>query len=333
MSEILIIGGAGYIGSHMAKYLHAKGMSPVVLDNLSIGHRESVRWGPFYEGDLSDKKLLARIFKKHDIRAVMHFAAFSTVGESVISPLKYYQNNVAAALGLFSSMIEHGVDKLIFSSTCAVYGEPTRLPMDENHPLQPVNPYGRSKQMVENILDDFDSAYGLKSVCLRYFNAAGADPGGDLGEDHNPETHLIPLILRTALDLQDELTVFGNDYPTEDGTCVRDYIHITDLAQAHYLSLLYLLDGGVSEKFNLGNGSGYSILDVISTARGVTEKEINFYFADRRPGDPAVLVGSAEKIVRELGWKPEFDSLKTILATAWKWHSRYPNGYGGDLPG
>jgi len=333
MSEILIVGGAGYIGSHMGKYLHAKGMRPVVLDNLSIGHRESVRWGPLYEGDLNDEKLLDRIFKTHDIRAVMHFAAFSTVGESVISPLKYYQNNVAATLGLLSSMIEHGVDKLIFSSTCAVYGEPTRLPMDENHPLQPVNPYGRSKRMVEKILDDFDSAYGLKSVCLRYFNAAGADPEGDLGEDHNPETHLIPLILRTALGLQDELTVFGNDYPTEDGTCIRDYIHITDLAQAHYLSLLYLLDDGVSEKFNLGNGSGYSILDVITAARGVTGKEINYHFDDRRPGDPAVLVGSAEKIIGALGWKPEFNSLETILETAWEWHSHYPNGYGGDEHG
>jgi len=332
MSEILIVGGAGYIGSHMSKYLYAKGMLPVVLDNLSMGHREAVRWGPLYEGDLGDEKLLARIFKAHDIRAVMHFAAYSTVGESVLQPIKYYRNNVAATLGLLSSMIENGVDKLIFSSTCAVYGEPLRLPMDEGHRQHPVNPYGRSKVMVENILDDFDPAYGLKSVCLRYFNAAGADPGGDLGEDHSPETHLIPLVLRTALGLQDELAVFGNDYPTEDGTCIRDYIHITDLAQAHYLSLLYLLDGGGSRKYNLGNGSGYSILDVITAAGRVTGKEISYHFADRRPGDPAVLVGSAEKIMRELGWEPELNSLETILETAWKWHSRYPDGYGSAVP-
>ena len=329
MSEILIVGGAGYIGSHMGKYLHGKGLNPVVLDNLSYGHKEAVQWGPLYEGELDDENLLADIFRKHDIKAVMHFAAFCYVGESVTDPLKYYQNNVASTLGLLSSMLGNGVDKLIFSSTCATYGEPNSLPMSESHSQHPINPYGRSKLMMENILDDLDPAYGLKSVCLRYFNAAGADPEGELGEDHDPETHLIPLVLRTALGLQGELTVFGNDYPTEDGTCIRDYIHITDLAQAHYLALLHLLDGGESKKYNLGNGSGYSILDVINTARQITGRDINYSFVDRRDGDPAVLVGSAEKAAHELGWKPEFNSLETILETAWNWHSQHPDGYDG----
>jgi len=328
MSEILIVGGAGYIGSHMGKYLHNKGLSPVVLDNLSLGHKEAVKWGPLYKGELNDKKLLAEIFKKHDIKAVMHFAAFCYVGESVTLPLKYYENNVAATLGLLSSMLEHDIDKLIFSSTCATYGEPDSLPITESESQQPINPYGRSKLMMENILDDLNVAHGMKSVCLRYFNAAGADPEGELGEDHDPEPHLLPLVLQTALGQQQKLTVFGNDYPTEDGTCIRDYIHITDLAQAHYLALLHLLAGGDSKKYNLGNGSGYSILDVITTASRITNKEIKYVFADRRPGDPAVLIGSADKAIRELGWKPEFNTLETILETAWSWHSRFPNGYG-----
>ncbi len=330
MTEILIVGGAGYIGSHMGKYLHGRGLAPVVLDNFSLGHREAVKWGPLYEGELDDTTLLAEIFHHHDIKAVMHFAAFCYVGESVMQPLKYYQNNVAATLGLLSSMLEHGVNKLIFSSSCATYGEPDSLPISESHPQQPINPYGRSKLMMENILDDLGAAHGMKSVCLRYFNAAGADPEGELGEDHDPETHLLPLVLRTALGLQGKLTVFGNDYPTEDGTCIRDYIHIVDLAQAHYLALLYLLDGGESKKYNLGNGSGYSILDVINAACQVTGKDISYNFTDRRPGDPAVLVGSAEKAIDELGWKPEFNTLETILKTAWDWHSRFPNGYNAD---
>lgn len=327
MSEILIVGGAGYIGSHMGKYLHKKGLKPVVLDNLSLGHREAVKWGPLYEGELNDKKLLDEIFESHDIKAVMHFAAFCYVGESVTQPLKYYQNNVAATLGLLSSMLDHNIDKLIFSSTCATYGEPDKLPISESENQQPINPYGRSKLMMENILDDLDTAHDMKSVCLRYFNAAGADPEGELGEDHDPETHLLPLVLRTALGQQQKLTVFGNDYPTEDGTCIRDYIHITDLAQAHYLALRHLLARGNSKKYNLGNGSGYSILDAITTANRITGKDIEYVFADRRPGDPAVLVGSAEKAIRELGWKPEFNTLETILETAWNWHCRFPEGY------
>lgn len=330
MSEILVVGGAGYIGSHMCKYLHGKGLKPVVLDNLSLGHKESVKWGPLYAGDLDDPKLLAEIFAKHDIQAVMHFAAFCYVGESMTEPLKYYQNNVAATLGLLASMLDHGINKMIFSSSCATYGEPETLPISEGLTQKPINPYGRTKLMMENILDDLDSANGLKSVCLRYFNAAGADPEGELGEDHDPETHLIPLVLYAALGRLKNLTVFGKDYPTEDGTCVRDYIHINDLAQAHYLALNHLLGGGESEKYNLGNGNGYSILDVINTASKVSGREIAYTFADRRPGDPAVLVGSSDKAISELNWKPIFNSLENILQTAWDWHSNNPDGYGSD---
>ncbi len=327
MSEILVVGGGGYIGSHMCKYLHSKGMRPVVLDNLSLGHREAVKWGPLYEGELDDRNLLGEIFGHHDIQAVMHFAAFCYVGESVRIPLKYYQNNVASTLGLLSVMLEYGIDKMIFSSSCATYGEPEQLPISESQRQQPINPYGRTKLMMENILDDLDHANDLKSVCLRYFNAGGADPEGELGEDHDPETHLIPLVLNAALDQTRKLTIFGDDYATDDGTCVRDYIHVNDLAQAHYLALLHLLDGGGSKKYNLGNGNGYSILDVIHTASIVTGREIAYSYASRRPGDPAKLVGSAEKAVNELKWKPEFKSLKSILQTAWDWHSAHPKGY------
>ncbi|SDP21436.1 UDP-glucose 4-epimerase GalE [Desulforhopalus singaporensis] len=330
MAEFLIVGGAGYIGSHMCKYLHSKGHTPVVLDNLSYGHRQAVKWGPFYQGGLADKELLSVIFGSHDIQAVMHFAAFCYVGESVTDPLKYYRNNVSAPLDLLESMIEHRVLKFIFSSTCATYGEPTSLPIDESHPQNPINPYGRTKLMMENILDDFDAAYGLKSVCLRYFNAAGADPEGELGEDHNPETHLIPLVIRSALDKARKLTVFGDDYPTKDGTCVRDYIHIMDLAQAHYLAMQHLLDGGDSRKYNLGNGNGHSILDVINTVAKAGGVKIDFAYADRRAGDPAALVGSSDKAMNELGWKPEYDDLETIIDTAWNWHKSYPQGYDGE---
>ncbi len=328
MSEILVVGGAGYIGSHMCKYLYGKGLIPVVLDNLSLGHREAVKWGPFYEGALDDSELLAEIFEKHDIHAVMHFAAFCYVGESVTEPLKYYQNNVAATLGLLTSMLDHGIDKMIFSSSCATYGEPESLPISEGQLQQPVNPYGRTKLIMENILDDLDSANGLKSVCLRYFNAAGADPEGELGEDHDPETHLIPLVLQVALGRLKEITVFGRDYPTKDGTCIRDYIHVNDLAQAHYLALLHLLDGGKSEKYNLGNSNGYTVLDVINTARKISGKDIACTCAERRAGDPAALVGSADKAIRELNWNPEFNTLEIMIQTAWDWHSNNSEGYG-----
>lgn len=328
MKEILVVGGAGYIGSHMCKYLHQQGLKPVVLDNLSLGHREAVKWGPLYEGNLDDSSLLEKIFSQHSIAAAMHFAAFCYVGESMHEPLKYYRNNIAATLGLLDSMIKHGVTRMIFSSTCATYGEPQYLPITEDHPQSPINPYGRSKLMMEQILDDLDRASGLKSVCLRYFNAAGADPEGELGEDHDPETHLIPLVLQTALGQREELTIFGDDYGTEDGTCVRDYIHIQDLAQAHYLSLQHLLEGGESRKFNLGNGNGYSILEVIKTAEKITGKKLRYSYAKRRSGDPAMLVGSADLASRELGWKPEFNTLDAILQTAWDWHVKNPDGFG-----
>lgn len=327
MTEILVVGGAGYIGSHMCKYLHQQGMTPIVLDNLSLGHKEAVKWGPLYQGNLDDKELLHRIFFTHNIEAVMHFAAFCYVGESVQAPLKYYENNISATLGLLQSMMENNVKKLIFSSTCATYGEPKELPLTEDHPQNPINPYGRTKLMMEQILDDFDTAYDLKSVCLRYFNAAGADPDGELGEDHDPETHLIPLVINTAMGLRDELKVFGNDYDTEDGTCIRDYIHINDLAQAHYLSLNHLLADGASKRYNLGNGSGYSVMEVIKCVEKIAGKTLPYSYAERREGDPAKLVGSSEKIIAELGWKPGFEKLETIIETAWNWHNNNPKGY------
>ncbi|PHR24075.1 MAG: UDP-glucose 4-epimerase GalE [Desulfotalea sp.] len=327
MKEILVVGGAGYIGSHMCKYLHEKGLQPIVLDNLSYGHRQAVQWGPFYEGDLADRSLLKKIFARHTIEAVMHFAAFCYVGESVEAPLKYYQNNVSAPLTLLTEMVEHNILNFIFSSTCATYGEPEQLPLLEDFPQNPINPYGRSKLMMEHILDDLDLANKMKSVCLRYFNAAGADPEGKIGEAHNPETHLIPLVLQTAMGQRDELKIFGSDYPTTDGTCIRDYIHIQDLAQAHHLCLTHLLAGGESRKYNLGNGNGYSILDVIKTAEIVSKKKIAYSYAPRRPGDPAALVGSAALITQELGWKPKFNSLESILSTAWNWHVNHPKGF------
>lgn len=330
MKEILVVGGAGYIGSHMCKYLSKNGMLPVVLDNLSYGHRQAVQWGPFYEGDMADTALLKRIFSSHKIEAVMHFAAFCYVGESVEAPLKYYQNNISATLTLLTEMVEHNILNFIFSSTCATYGEPEQLPLSETFPQNPINPYGRSKLMMEQILDDLDHANGLRAVCLRYFNAAGADPDGEIGEDHNPETHLIPLVLQTALGQREELKIFGSDYPTTDGTCIRDYIHIQDLAQAHHLSLVHLLEGGSSKKFNLGNGNGYSIFDVIKTAEAITNKKIPFSYASRRPGDPAALVGSAALIIKELNWNPEFNSLESILTTAWNWHVNNPKGFEGN---
>lgn len=327
MNEILVVGGAGYIGSHMCKYLAGQGCLPVVLDNLSQGHREAVKWGPLFEGNLDDRSLLTKVFKAHEIKAVMHFAAFCYVGESVVKPLKYYRNNVAATLELLEGMQEAGVNNLIFSSTCATYGEPDFLPITEEHPQNPINPYGQSKLMMEKIFADLDEADGLKTVCLRYFNAAGADPEGELGEDHDPETHLLPLVLQTAMGQREALTVFGDDYPTDDGTCIRDYIHITDLAQAHFLSLQHLLKGGQSRQYNLGNGNGSSILDVLETAKQVTGRKIPYSFSSRRAGDPAVLIGSSAKAISELGWKPEYAELDKILETAWKWLKDHPHGY------
>ena len=326
--KILVVGGAGYIGSHMCKYLAENKYTPVVLDNLIYGHREAVKWGPFIEGAMDNRDILDKIFTDYEIAAVMHFAAFAYVGESVTDPGKYYENNVAATIALLDAMRKHNVLKFIFSSTCSTYGEPVEIPITETHPQNPINPYGRSKVMVEQILDDYQAAYGLNSIVLRYFNAAGADPDGEIGEDHNPETHLIPLILQTALSKRDEINVFGDDYPTEDGTCIRDYIHVTDLSQAHLLALVRLMNNQPGGRYNLGNGNGNSVKQVVDTAREITGEKIPSKYAERRPGDPAILIGSSEKAIKELGWRPEFADLKSILETAWRWHKNNPDGYG-----
>ena len=327
MKNILVVGGAGYIGSYMCKYLAKNGYHPIVLDNLVYGHRLAVKWGPFIEGSMADAKLLDRIFTEYPIAAVMHFAAFCYVGESVEDPGKYYQNNVAATLTLLEEMLDKKVSNFIFSSSCAVYGEPVEIPITEQHPYNPINPYGRSKLMVEKILEDFRAAYGLEYVALRYFNAAGADPEGEIGEEHDPETHLIPLVLKTALGQRETINIFGNDYATKDGTCIRDYIHIDDLAQAHLLALDRLLNGLPGGQYNLGNGNGYSVKEVIEVARDITSKQIPAKIVERRPGDPAVLIGSSEKAFKELGWKPQFADLNAIVATAWQWHKTHPNGF------
>ncbi len=323
MSEpVLVAGGAGYIGSHVAKLLHQKGFHPVVLDNLVHGHRRAARWGTFVEADLADREAVKEVLLEHRIRAVMHFAAHAYVGESVRDPAKYYRNNVANTLALLEAMTDVKSEFLIFSSSCATYGEPERVPINEDHPQLPINPYGRTKLVVEGMLRDFETAYGLRHVNLRYFNAAGADPDGEIGEDHDPETHLIPLVLDVALGVRPHIAIFGTDYPTPDGTCIRDYIHVTDLAEAHVLALQHLLDGGRSRSFNLGNGTGYSVRQVIEAAAQITKQPIAVLEAQRRWGDPASLVGSAERIRRELGWSPQHAGLDAILRTAWDWHRR-----------
>lgn len=322
---ILVTGGAGYIGSHAVLALQNAGYEVIVLDNLSYGHRELVEQVlqvKLIVGDTNDRTLLDRLFATYPIAAVMHFAAYIAVGESVTDPGKYYQNNVAGTLTLLEAMMAASIKKFVFSSTCAIYGMPQTVPMTEDHPQAPISPYATSKWMVERILSDFDAAYGLKSVRFRYFNAAGADPTGKLGEDHAPETHLIPLVLLTALGKQEFVSILGTDYPTSDGTCIRDYIHVTDLAQAHVLGLEYLLKGGDSEVFNLGNGSGFSVKQVIETARLVTGREIKSVERDRRPGDPPVLVGSSDKARRVLGWHPQYPNINEILTHAWQWHQQ-----------
>jgi len=316
-ASILVVGGAGYIGSHMAKMLVWSGHSVIVLDNLCTGFRDAVRYGRLIEGDLADSALLDQIFTENDIAAVLHFAALSQVGESMREPARYYRNNVANTQNLLDAMLRHGVKRFIFSSTAAIFGEPKTPLIDEHHPQRPINPYGHSKRMVEEVLADYDKAYGLRYVCLRYFNAAGADPEGELGERHDPETHLIPLVLQAASGRRDHIAVFGNDYPTPDGTCVRDYIHVWDLCSAHLLALEHLLADGRSDAFNLGNGAGFSVQEVIDTARQVTGREIPVHTQDRRPGDPAVLVADGQKARRELGWEPRFAALDQIIAHTW----------------
>jgi UDP-glucose 4-epimerase len=316
--KILVVGGAGYIGSHMAKALLQAGYDVVVLDNLSTGYRELLTGGAFVQGRLGDSELLDSLFRKNRIDAVMHFAAFSLVGESVQSPLKYYRNNIAETVSLIEAMVRHGVGRFIFSSTAAVYGEPMKSPITEDHPRRPTNPYGASKLCVERILEDCDGAYGLRSICLRYFNAAGADDSGVIGEMHNPETHLIPLVLKSALE-QTPIKIFGTDYPTPDGTCIRDYVHVTDLAQAHLLALQALLDGSGSSVYNLGNSIGYSVREVIDLARKVTGRSIQAVEEQRRAGDPATLVADSGKIKKALNWTPLYEDLEQIVATAWNW--------------
>lgn len=317
---ILITGGAGYIGSHANALLAEQGYDTIVLDNLVYGHRDFVQWGSFVEGDILDGNLLDTILSSTKVDAVMHFAAFAYVGESVTSPSKYYNNNVCGVLSLLDAMQRNVVDKLIFSSTCATYGNPQELPITETHPQTPINPYGMTKYMAEKVIADYGHAYGLRAVSLRYFNAAGADPLGRVGERHSPETHLIPLTLFAALDPERTINVFGTDYDTPDGTCVRDYIHVNDLAAAHVLALMHLLDGGESETFNLGNGRGFSVKEVVQCALEVTGKPIVVHEAPRRAGDPAYLVGSSEKIISQLGWAPKYYDLDVILRTAWDWH-------------
>ena len=317
--NILVIGGAGYIGSHMVKLLGRMGCGVTTLDNLSSGHRDAVLFGSFVEGDLTDRALLAQLFQSGSYDAVMHFASFIQVGESVKDPAKYYENNVSNTLNLLNAMRTADVERFIFSSTAATFGAPKYTPIDEVHPQNPINPYGRSKLMIEQVLEDYDRAYGLKSVCLRYFNAAGADPDGELGERHEPETHLIPLVLQAASGRRAHIEVFGRDYDTPDGTCIRDYIHINDLCTAHWLGLQSLMKGGGSQRYNLGNGSGFSVQEVIDTANRVTGRPITVRDAARRDGDPARLVADSTLARQQLGWQPQITDLDTMMRHAWCW--------------
>lgn len=322
MSEyILVTGGAGYIGSHTVQYLLGQKQKILILDNLEHGHREFLPPGAeFVLADLTDKAALALVFSRYPIQAVVHFAAYAYVGESVQNPAKYYRNNVVGTLNLLDAMHRAHVQHIVFSSTCATYGVPEESPIEEHHPQAPINPYGMSKLMIEAIFADYAVAYGLRWCALRYFNAAGADPQTRIGEWHDPETHLIPLVLDTAMGLRPAISVFGSDYPTPDGTCVRDYIHVTDLAQAHFLALAYLQEGGTSRAFNLGNGNGHSVLQVIECARKITGHAIPIQMEPRRAGDPPALVGSARQAKEILNWNPQYADLETIIQTAWQWH-------------
>ena len=324
MKNILVIGGAGYIGSHMVRMLANQGYNPVVFDNLSKGHREAVANYPFELGDLGDKARLTEVFKKYGIEAVMHFAAFAEVGESVKEPSKYYHNNVAKVLDLLDALVENDIKYFVFSSTAATFGEPIRPKIDESHPQNPINPYGNTKLMVEKILTDFDTAYGLKATALRYFNASGADDSGEIGESHNPETHLIPIVLQAAAGKRASIKMFGTDYPTPDGTCVRDYVHVNDLARAHILALEKMFKDNVSERFNLGSGNGFSVAEIVKEAKRITGIDFTVEKAPRRDGDPAVLVADSAKAERILGWKPQYN-LTRIIETAWNWeqHRKY----------
>jgi UDP-arabinose 4-epimerase len=325
--NILVTGGAGYIGSHTCKALAEAGFFPIAYDNLSSGHEWAIKWGPMEKGDILDPTRLNEVFKKYKPSAVIHFAAHAYVGESVEQPAKYYRNNVAGSLNLLEVMRDHGVDRIVFSSSCATYGIPQVIPIPDDHPQKPINPYGASKLMIERMLTDFGAAYGLRSISLRYFNAAGADPDGEIGEDHDPETHLIPLVLEAATGKRASIAIYGTDYDTPDGTCIRDYVHVTDLAEAHVLALTALQGKCASASYNLGTGNGFSVREVIRTARTITGRSITAKEGPRRPGDPSRLVADATRAKRELGWKPKYGDLDQIIANAWNWMlSRQPAG-------
>ena len=338
---ILVTGGLGYVGSHAVKQLVDRGEQVINLDNLVFGHEEAACGSEVVIGDIGDQALLRKLFSAHDVDSVMHFAAFASVPESVADPQKYYLNNISASLAMLEVMLEFDVKLMIFSSSAATFGEPEIVkedgpgfkprtifqPIPEDHPKNPTNPYGRSKLMLEHILVEYEHAYGLRSISLRYFNASGADPSGLIGEDHTPEHHLVPLVLQVALGQRESVKVFGTDWPTPDGTCIRDYIHVSDLAQAHLLALDALRRGAATTAYNLGSGNGYSVMEVVKVAEKVTGRTIKAVPAERRPGDPAVLVASSAKISRELGWKPNYPDLETIVKHAWNWHSAHPNGF------
>lgn len=319
---IFIAGGAGYIGSHTNKSLSKKGYKTVVFDNLVRGHRDFVKWGEFVAGDLEDKEQIRQCFRKYLPNAVMHFSSFAYVDESVRNPARYYENNVVNTINLLEVMREFGINHFIFSSSCATYGVPEEMPITENHPQKPINPYGRTKLMVEEILKDYDAAYGLKHINLRYFNAAGADPEGELGERHDPEPHLIPLAIFASLGLRDDIKIFGTDYPTRDGSCIRDYIHVTDLADAHIKALEFLKKENRSDSFNLGNSRGYTVREVINTVMKLSGTNFSVIETSRRTGDPVELIGSSEKARTVFGWNPKFWEIDTIIETALRWHKR-----------
>lgn len=322
--NILVTGGAGYIGSHACKALSKAGFTPIAYDSLIYGHREAVRWGPLIEADLADRATLAETLRKYEIAAVMHFAAFAYVGESMTKPELYFNNNVVNTIGLLDEMLAAGVRHIVFSSTCATYGTPDSVPITEDTPQRPVNPYGETKLMIERALYWYGQAHGMSYAALRYFNAAGADPDGEGGEEHDPETHLIPLILDAAAGKRAEIGIFGTDYPTPDGSAIRDYIHVQDLAEAHVAAIAYLAAGGDSIALNLGTGSGHSVREVIDAAERITGRHITRREADRRPGDPAALVADAGKARRVIGWSAKVSDLDSIIGTAWRWHQRGP---------
>ncbi len=324
---ILVTGGLGYIGSHCVKQLKKQGEEVVILDNLEFGHLGASSGCKTYIGDIRDTDITRKIFKENDIEATLHFAAYTSVGESVINPQRYYKQNVAKTIALMEVMNEFNCKMMIFSSTAATFGEPLYVPIDEKHPQNPKNPYGASKLMVERIMKDYEEAYGLKSIALRYFNASGADPEGEIGEDHTPETHLIPIIIQQALGQREKITVFGNDYDTPDGTCIRDYIHVNDLAKAHLLALKALRAGHGTDFYNMGNETGFSVLEIIKAVEEIAGVKINYEIGKRRAGDPAKLIATSTKTERELGYKADFPKVEDTIATAWNWHKNHPNGF------